>query len=105
LAMPLLPTSVQNQGITIRKKTPDMLMIISLYTPEGSGYNNIDLSNYALIYLKDELLRIDGVSDVNIMGEKDYSIRVWLDPQKLAARKLTDIDVASAISTQSNTLD
>src|ERR1700730_14152760 len=99
LAMPLLPSSVQNQGITIRKKTPDMLMIISLYTTDPN-YTNIDLSNFALINLKDELLRVDGVSDINIMGEKDFSIRVWLDPQKLATRNLTAIDVASAIRSQ-----
>jgi multidrug efflux pump len=100
LAMPLLPSSVQNQGITIRKKTPDQLMIISLYTTE-KGYTNIDLSNFALIHLKDELLRVDGVSDANIMGEKDFSIRIWLDPRKLASRNLTAIDVADAIRSQS----
>jgi multidrug efflux pump len=100
LAMPLLPSSVQNQGITIRKKTPDQLMIISLYTTD-KNYTNIDLSNFALINLKDELLRVDGVSDVSIMGEKDFSIRVWLDPQKLAARNLTAIDVANAVRSQS----
>jgi multidrug efflux pump len=100
LAMPLLPSSVQNQGITIRKKTPDQLMIISLYTEEP-GYTNIDLSNFALIYLKDELLRVDGVADATIMGEKDFSIRVWLDPRKLAARNLTAIDVANAVRSQS----
>jgi multidrug efflux pump len=100
LAMPLLPSSVQNQGITIRKKTPDQLMIISLYTTE-KNYTNIDMSNFALINLKDELLRVDGVSDVSIMGEKDYSIRVWLDPRKLAARNLTAIDVVDAIRSQS----
>jgi multidrug efflux pump len=99
LAMPLLPSSVQNQGITIRKKTPDMLMIVSLYTTD-KNYTNIDLSNFALINLRDELLRVDGVSDVNIMGEKDFSIRVWLDPRKLAARNLTAIDVANAIRSQ-----
>jgi multidrug efflux pump len=100
LAMPLLPSSVQNQGITIRKKTPDQLMIISLYT-EDKNYTNIDLSNFALINLKDELLRVDGVADVSIMGEKDYSIRVWLDPEKLAARNLTAIDVVNAVRNQS----
>jgi len=99
LAMPLLPSSVQNQGITIRKKTPDMLMIISLYTTE-KNYTNIDLSNFALINLKDELLRVEGVSDISIMGEKDFSIRAWLDPRKLAARNLTAIDVANAIRSQ-----
>src|SRR5580704_9992065 len=99
LALPLLPSSVQNQGITIRKKTPDMLMIISLYTTE-KNYTNIDLSNFALINLKDELLRVEGVSDVSIMGEKDFCIRVWLDPGKLAARNLTASDVANAIRSQ-----
>ncbi len=100
LALPLLPSSVQNQGISIRKKTPDQLMIISLYTTD-KNYTNIDLSNFALINLKDELLRVDGVSDVGIMGEKDFSIRVWLDPRKLAARNLTAIDVATAVRSQS----
>src|SRR6202049_668340 len=100
LALPLLPSSVQSQGITVRKKTPDMLMIISLYTTE-KNYTNVDLSNFALINLKDELLRVEGVSDVSIMGEKDFSIRVWLDPRKLAARNLTAIDVANAIRSQS----
>jgi multidrug efflux pump len=100
LALPQLPSSVQSQGITIRKKTPDMLMIISLYT-EDKNHTNIDLSNFALINLRDELLRVEGVSDVNIMGEKDFSIRCWLDPRKLAARNLTAIDVANAIRAQS----
>src|SRR6202044_4277916 len=82
LAMPQLPTAVQNQGITIRKKTPDILMVISFYSPDGR-YDDIYLSNYATIYVKDELLRVDGVSDVGYLGQRDYSIRAWLDPQKL----------------------
>ena len=61
LAMPQLPTSVQNQGITIRKKTPDILMIINFYSPDGR-YDDLYLSNYATINVKDELLRMDGVS-------------------------------------------
>src|SRR5947209_15336217 len=67
LALPLLPTSVQNQGITIRKKTPDILNIISFYSPDGR-YDDVYLSNYATIHVWDELLRIDGVSQINIMG-------------------------------------
>src|SRR5258708_31753380 len=88
LAMPLLPTPVQNQGITIRKKTPDILMIVNFISP-GGRYDDITLSNFALINVKDELLRVDGVSDVGILGERDYAIRAWLDPQKLAARNMT----------------
>ena len=84
LAMPQLPTSVQNQGITIRKKTPDILMIVNFFSPDGR-YDDIYLSNYATINIKDELLRVDGVSDITYQGQRDYSIRVWLDPQKLAS--------------------
>ena len=73
LAMPLLPTSVQNQGITIRKKTPDILMVISLYSPDDR-YDDLYLSNFATINLYDPLLRVDGVSDISILGERDYSM-------------------------------
>src|SRR5947209_663874 len=99
LAMPQLPTEVQNQGITIRKKTPDMLMIVNFFSPDGR-YDDVYLSNFATINIKDELLRVDGVSDISYQGERDYSIRVWLDPQKLAARNMTAIDVADAIRGQ-----
>jgi multidrug efflux pump subunit AcrB len=99
LAMPQLPTQVQNQGITIRKKTPDILMMVNFYSPNHQ-YDDIYLSNYATIFVKDELLRVYGVSDINYMGQRDYSIRVWLDPQKLASRSLTAIDVANAIRSE-----
>ena len=99
LAMPQLPTQVQNQGITIRKKTPDMLMIVNFFSPDGR-YDDIYLSNFATIYVKDELLRVYGVSDINYMGQRDYSIRAWLDPQKLASRSMTAMDVASSIRSE-----
>ena len=99
LAMPQLPTQVQNQGITIRKKTPDILMIVNFFSPNGR-YDDIYLSNFATIYVRDELLRVYGVSDVNYLGQRDYSIRAWLDPQKLAARNMTPMDVADAIRNQ-----
>src|SRR5437660_923081 len=73
MAMPLLPSPVQNQGITIRKKTPDILCMVNFISPDGT-FDDIYLSNYALIHVKDELLRVDGVSDISIMGERDYSI-------------------------------
>src|SRR5437763_3714612 len=78
LALPQLPTQVQNQGITVRKKTPDILMIANFFSPDDR-YDDIYLSNYATIYIRDELLRVPGVSDVNVQGQRDYSIRVWLD--------------------------
>ncbi len=96
LAMPVLPPAVQNEGITIRKKTPDILMIVSVYSPDRR-YDDLYLSNYATINVRDELLRVDGVSDVQIFGERDYSIRVWLDPQKMAAYGINAGDVANAV--------
>jgi multidrug efflux pump len=99
LAMPQLPTQVQNQGITVRKKTPDILMIVNLISPDRR-YDDLYLSNFATIHLKDELLRVPGVSDITIQGQRDYSIRAWLDPQKLAALGMTPIDVAMAIREQ-----
>ncbi|QJW93181.1 efflux RND transporter permease subunit [Frigoriglobus tundricola] len=99
LAMPQLPTEVQLQGITIRKKTPDILQVISFTSP-NDRYDSIYLSNFAKINVLDEVLRIDGVSDINLFGQRDYSMRAWLDPQKLAARGLTALDVSSAIAVQ-----
>src|SRR5712671_1575463 len=91
LAMPQLPTQVQNQGITIRKRTPDILMIVNFVSPDNR-YDDIYLSNYATINVRDELLRVPGVADITYQGQRDYSIRIWLDPQKLAARNITAVD-------------
>jgi multidrug efflux pump len=99
LAIPLLPTSVQKQGITIRKKTPDILMVISVFSPNGR-YNGLYLSSFALINLYDPLLRVDGVSDISILGEPQYSIRAWLDPQQLTSRDMSATDVATAVANQ-----
>ncbi len=99
LAMPQLPTEVQRQGITIRKRTPDILMVVNFYSPDDR-YDNLYLSNYATINVRDELLRVQGVSDISYQGQRDYSIRAWLDPQKLAARNMTALDVANAIRNQ-----
>jgi multidrug efflux pump len=99
LAMPQLPTQVQNQGITIRKRTPDILMIVNFVSPDNS-YDDIYLSNYATINVRDELLRVPGVADITYQGQRDYSIRIWLDPQKLAARNMTALDVTTAIRNQ-----
>jgi multidrug efflux pump len=74
-------------------------MIVSLYSPDHR-YDDLYLSNYAMIYCRDEVLRVDGVSDVNIFGERDYSVRAWLDPQKMAALGLNAGDVAAAIRSQ-----
>ncbi len=100
LALPQLPTDVQKQGITIRKKTPDILQVISFYSPDGR-YDATYLSNFAEINVQDELLRIAGVSQITYLGQRANSIRAWLDPQKLASRGMTAGDVATAIRSQS----
>ncbi len=101
LAMPQMPSQVQQQGVNIKKKTPNILLAINLYSPNGR-YDDLYLSNYLMINIRDEILRLPGVSDVNILGERDYSIRAWLDPEKLAARSMTANDVVTAINEQNN---
>ena len=74
-------------------------MVITFFSRDGR-YNDIYLSNYATVYIKDEILRVPGVSDINFLGQRDYSIRAWLDPQRLASRNMTALDVAQAIGDQ-----
>jgi multidrug efflux pump len=101
LAMPVLPSEVQQQGITVRKRTADILAVISFISPDNR-YDNIYLSNYATINIRDELLRLDGVSDITIFGQRDYSMRVWLDPRTLAGRNMTALDVAASVRSQNH---
>ncbi len=101
LAQPILPDLVKRNGVTVKKKSTSVLMIINLYSPDGSR-NDLYLSNYATIQLKDELSRLKGVGDITYLGKRDYSMRIWLDPQKLTARSLTTSDVVNAV-TQQNT--
>lgn len=100
LAMPQLPDSVQKQGLTIKKKSPNILLVVNFYSP-GGRYDDIYLSNYATVFVKDELFRQPGVGDITYLGQRDYSIRAWLDPQRMAARNITAGDVANAIQSQS----
>src|ERR671936_1674003 len=99
LAQPILPELVKRNGVTVKKKSTSTLMIINLFSPDGSR-NDLYLSNYATIQLKDELSRLQGVGDITYLGRRDYSMRVWLDPEKLAARGLTTSDVVRAIEQQ-----
>src|SRR6478736_5490737 len=86
----------------VKKKSPNVLMIVNLYSPKGAKEkrSSLYLSNYATIQLRDELARLDGVGDITFLGQRDYSMRVWLDPQKMAFRGLTSSDVTSAIEQQ-----
>jgi multidrug efflux pump subunit AcrB len=98
-AMPLLPQEVQQQGVVIRKRTPDILLVINVYSPDESR-NQLYLSNFATIQVRDELARLEGVGDVFVFGQQDYTMRAWLDPDKLAANGLTAPDVVAAMREQ-----
>jgi hydrophobe/amphiphile efflux-1 (HAE1) family protein len=99
IALPRLPDTVQRLGVTVNKNSPNMLMVIHLYSPDGSK-NQLYLSNYATLHVKDELSRLDGVGDVEVFGDRDYAMRVWLDPDKVAAHNLTAGDVVAALQAQ-----
>ena len=106
LALPVIPALVQNEGITVKKMSPNTLMIVNLISPdnrfssENDPQGDIYLSNYATIDVRDELGRLPGVAGVSYLGQRDYSLRVWLDPDKLAALNMSAIDVVTAISQQ-----
>ena len=98
-ALPRLPQDVQRIGVTTEKASPDFLLVAHLVSPDDR-YNMLYLSNFAHLQVKDELARIPGVGSVQIFGAGEYSMRVWLDPDKLAARQLTATDVVRAIREQ-----
>ena len=98
-ALPKLPEEVQRLGVTTQKSSPDLTMVVHLTSPD-KRYDMLYLSNYARLHVKDLLARLDGVGDVQIFGAGEYSMRVWLDPQKLAQRNMTTGDVVHAIQEQ-----
>ena len=85
--------------MSVKKKSPNVLMIVNLFSPDGSR-DNLYLSNYATIQLRDELARLPGVGDITYLGQRDYSMRLWLDPDKMASRNLTASDVVAAVQQQ-----
>jgi multidrug efflux pump subunit AcrB len=99
LAVPLLPDVIKQTGVTTRKKAPDILLALALTSPEKTR-SQLYLSNYALMSVKDEIARLPGVSDIGVLGQRDYSIRIWIDPEKLASRDMTAADVADSIRRQ-----
>ncbi len=99
LAQTQLPEDVRRQGVTVVKKSPAMLQIISLYSPDGR-YDDIYLHNYMQANVVDVMKRLKGVGDCTIFGSTDYSIRIWLYPDKLAQYKLTPNDVSKAVQDQ-----
>jgi multidrug efflux pump len=99
LALPLLPDVIKQTGVATRKRNPDILQVIAIYSPNGR-YDQLYLSNFAAIRIADELKRLQGVGDVIIFGQQDYSMRIWLDPEKLASLNMAASDVANAVREQ-----
>src|SRR5271169_2744271 len=99
IAQPVLPAEVQRAGVVVKKASPDITLAVAIYSPDRSR-DPLYLSNYATLQIKDELARLPGVGDVFIFGARDYSMRLWLNPEQLASRNLTAGDFISAIQEQ-----
>src|SRR6266849_5072071 len=99
LATPLLPQEVQRQGLLIRKKSAALLQVISIYSPKNT-HDALFLNNYATINIIDPLARIRGVGQASLFSPLDYSLRLWLDPDRLTAFNLTPADVVAAVQSQ-----
>jgi multidrug efflux pump len=105
LAMPQLPDAVKATGVSTKKKSPSILLVVNFTSDEDPKthkpvFDQLGLSNFATINIRDDLARLDGVGDVAYMGQQDYSMRVWLDPEKLASRNLTAGDIVNALKEQ-----
>src|SRR5206468_681984 len=99
IALPKLPEEVRRLGVTTTKRSTDLTMVAHLVSPDGSR-DELYLGNYAFLQVKDQLARIEGVGDVIVFGARDYSMRIWLDPEKLASRNMTASDVVRSIREQ-----
>ena len=98
-ALPKLPEEVRRLGVTTLKASPDLTMVVHLFSPDGR-YDDVYLRNYAVLQVRDELARIPGVGQIRVFGSGDYSMRIWLDPNKVAARNMTANDVVNALREQ-----
>ena len=96
IAEPRLPEEVRRRGIITRKNSPDLMMVVNLYSPDGT-YDQTFIGNYATLQLRDRLLRIDGVGDIRLFGASEYSMRIWLDPGRIASLGMTAGDVLNAL--------
>ena len=98
-ALPLLPSEVSRQGLVVQKRSTSILQVLTMSSPENR-YDTIFISNYALVNVLDELRRVPGVGDASLFGASDYSMRIWLRPDKLAQYNLTPADVAAVVREQ-----
>jgi len=99
IALPRLPQEVQRLGVTTAKSSPDLMMVIHILSPTGR-YDQLYTSNYARNRIRDVLVRLEGVGDVQVFGERQYAMRIWLDPEKLSSYGMTSADVVSALRDQ-----
>jgi hydrophobe/amphiphile efflux-1 (HAE1) family protein len=99
VAQPRLPAEVRNIGVTVAKSSPDLMMVVHLYSPDKSR-DTLFISNFATLEIKDPLTRIDGVGSITAFGSRDYSMRIWLDPERLQSLGLTASDVTQALQAQ-----
>ncbi|HEV8069434.1 MAG TPA: efflux RND transporter permease subunit [Planctomycetaceae bacterium] len=99
LAVPLLPDVIKQTGVTTIKRSPDILCGIAILSPDNR-YDQLFISNYAVLQVKDELSRVEGVGDIFLFGQRDYSMRIWVDPHKMASRGLAASDVSNALREQ-----
>src|SRR5436190_4599408 len=99
IAQPRLPQEVRQIGVTVTKSSPDLMMVVHLFSPDQSR-DQLYVSNYATLEIKDALTRVDGVGSINVFGSRDYAMRVWLDPDRLQSLGLTATDVTTALQGQ-----
>jgi hydrophobe/amphiphile efflux-1 (HAE1) family protein len=99
IAQPRLPADVRNIGVTVTKSSPDLMMVVHLYSPDKSR-DALFMTNYATLEVTDPLTRVDGVGSVTVFGSRDYSMRIWLDPDRLQSLGLTASDVTNALAGQ-----
>jgi len=99
IAQPRLPVDVRNIGVTVNKSSPDLMMVVHLYSPDKSR-DTLFISNYATIEITDAVTRVDGVGSIIVFGARDYAMRIWLDPDRLQSLGLTAGDVTTALQGQ-----
>jgi hydrophobe/amphiphile efflux-1 (HAE1) family protein len=99
IALPRLPDAVQRLGVTVQKNSPDLLMVIHLSSPDGSR-DQLYMSNYATLHVRDALSRLQGVGNAQVFGDRDYAMRIWLDPDKVAQHDMTAGEVVAALQAQ-----
>src|SRR4029077_15844234 len=99
IAEPRLPSEVRRVGVTTLKRSPDLLLVVHMVSPDDS-FDQLYISNYATLQVREQLKRVEGVGDVNVFGAREYSMRIWLDPSRLTYQNLTTTEIITALQNQ-----